>query len=327
MRRRFGRQFLVLSLICSAAAAFPQARFSETDLSAPDAGQRLVAAAASEKKMADAISLLELYAPRLGAGEGKRGAFAALARFRELGGAFSLAAEAWLSASAAEPGARDGRSLLEAARCLIAVGETERASTEIASILASAADSGTLSGARLLDAYAAAFRRDESAVSSLKAISSDDAYAADRTTVLFLLARLFGDGPSRDRLLKDFSASPEALVLSGSGAALAALPHWLIAADRAAVSVKAGPLHQRADEEKPPAASGGPAALQLGLFKEEKNARALVSRLSAKGFTATIAPRSVGGSAYYAVTVDPGKAVEETTMRLKDAGFESFPLF
>ena len=329
MDGRVGLKLLFFLFALRFAASAPaEARFSDSDLAARDAGQRLVAAASSERKIADSIGLLERYAPRLSDAEGRREAFSALARLRELFGSFSLAAEAWLSAAAADPGRRDDRAALEAARCLIAVGESERAAAEVAPILTAAApDPAVFARARLIRAYAAAFLRDDSALPALKAFAADAVYASDHPNLLFLLARLFGDRPARERLLADFPGSPEALAIAGSTVALAAAPHWLLAADRALVSVKRQSASLPEIEEKPLSVSAGPVALQVGLFKAENNARALVSRLSAKGFAATIEPRTVGAASYYAVTVEPGPSAEETTMRLKDAGFESFPLF
>jgi cell division septation protein DedD len=79
-----------------------------------------------------------------------------------------------------------------------------------------------------------------------------------------------------------------------------------------------------------PAATGpraGPQALQTGLFSREENAHAAVARLAAKGFAAEVGRKTVNGVAYWAVSVAPGEDPNRTIMRLKDAGFESFPVF
>jgi hypothetical protein len=65
----------------------------------------------------------------------------------------------------------------------------------------------------------------------------------------------------------------------------------------------------------------------VGLFKSEQNAQSLVARLEAKKFASTVSKRKVGEALYWVVTVDPGGSVRDMTMKLKDAGFESFPLF
>jgi cell division septation protein DedD len=67
--------------------------------------------------------------------------------------------------------------------------------------------------------------------------------------------------------------------------------------------------------------------LQIGLFRREENAKALMKRLGAAGFKAELMRRIVGTDEYFAVTVAGGDEADKTALRLKDAGFESFPLF
>jgi tetratricopeptide (TPR) repeat protein len=73
--------------------------------------------------------------------------------------------------------------------------------------------------------------------------------------------------------------------------------------------------------------TGGPRALQAGLFSREQNAQALVSRLASRGFTASVSQKQVNGVTYWAVTLPPGENSNQTILRLKDAGFEAFPVF
>ena len=65
---------------------------------------------------------------------------------------------------------------------------------------------------------------------------------------------------------------------------------------------------------------------QCGLFREEANAKALVSQLKTKGFDAKITTeKRASGTTYYIVVVDENK---EGTMglKLRDAGFECYPV-
>ncbi|MDR2028472.1 MAG: SPOR domain-containing protein, partial [Treponema sp.] len=71
----------------------------------------------------------------------------------------------------------------------------------------------------------------------------------------------------------------------------------------------------------------GPRALQTGLFSREENAKAMAARLSAAGFSPAIVPRKVNDADYWAVTVPPEADSNRTILRLKEAGFESFPVF
>jgi cell division septation protein DedD len=76
------------------------------------------------------------------------------------------------------------------------------------------------------------------------------------------------------------------------------------------------------------AASGGAVVLQIGLFGREENARALATRLKNAGFTPSVSPRAINGAAYFAVTVNaPSGDVNAMILRLKDRGFEAFPVY
>jgi hypothetical protein len=67
--------------------------------------------------------------------------------------------------------------------------------------------------------------------------------------------------------------------------------------------------------------------LQTGLFSREANAGAMAERLRSAGFQPALSRRNVKGTEYWAVTVEPGRDMRQTILRLKDAGFESFPVF
>ncbi|MFA6508266.1 MAG: hypothetical protein WCT14_19340, partial [Treponemataceae bacterium] len=199
--------FLTFAFVLTVSHVFA-VEWTDAELAAPGAGEKLAIASTAEKNVADALVLLEKNAPRLPSGVGKRRAYAALARLRELSGNFALASAAWVTASEAEAGSRHDASLLESARCLIAVGETENASTQIRTVLLTGKDEVSLSRARILSAYAAAFQRDPSAIPLLKAFADNELYAAEKPTMLFLLARVFADTPARERLLGEFPNSP-----------------------------------------------------------------------------------------------------------------------
>jgi hypothetical protein len=53
----------------------------------------------------------------------------------------------------------------------------------------------------------------------------------------------------------------------------------------------------------------------------------MADRLRAAGFIPEVGTRVVNGASYWSVTVPPGDDSSVTTLRLKDAGFESFPVF
>lgn len=67
------------------------------------------------------------------------------------------------------------------------------------------------------------------------------------------------------------------------------------------------------------------ARYQIGIFSDPHNADLLVAELSKKGFTARAEKRSVGGRELVAVIVE-GEA-DSILLRLKDSGYEAYPLF
>jgi cell division septation protein DedD len=83
---------------------------------------------------------------------------------------------------------------------------------------------------------------------------------------------------------------------------------------------------------QPGSAQPAPAArqavlLQTGLFSSEGNAQKQADRLRTAGFSPLITRRTVNGTEYWAAGVSPGQDLSQMTLRLKDAGFESFPVF
>jgi hypothetical protein len=53
----------------------------------------------------------------------------------------------------------------------------------------------------------------------------------------------------------------------------------------------------------------------------------MVERLKKAGFDAGLRRRTVNGAAHWAVSVPPGEDMNGTIRRLKEAGFESFPVY
>jgi cell division septation protein DedD len=67
--------------------------------------------------------------------------------------------------------------------------------------------------------------------------------------------------------------------------------------------------------------------LQTGLFGREENARVMADRLKKAGFTPVVSRRTVNGVSYFAVSVNASGDVNAVILRLKDSGFEAFPVY
>lgn len=335
--RRFLTLFFVLAFSTQLFAAEGEGK-PKTDLSVSDELERLTT---------------EAYA--YPAGSKKRDALVELALLRELSGDNEGASSAWADAAFAAGEGRDDSALLEAARCLIAIGEIDRAFADLRTVLITGRDKVAISRARYLGAQLSAFRGDEDAVATLSTFVDDVEYADRRATTLYLLWLLTSDGSFRDRLVADHAKSPEATLASAperASVSIAQTPLWLFFPARGAVpSANEAPLPKAASSaavaEVPPSAapvaatptkpaslsapdtaeSSRSVALQIGLFRREENAKVLMKKLDAAGFKAEMTHRVVGSDEYYAVVVSGGTKPDETALRLKDAGFESFPLY
>ncbi|MDR1287092.1 MAG: SPOR domain-containing protein [Treponema sp.] len=278
------------------------------------------------------IQNLEQIAGRPGApGAERHGALTRLARLYELLGNFEAAAGTWLTAAAAVPERRDDASLVRSGRCFAVMGEWEKAEAAVAPVLLSSRDGGANLEARYLVARIAAFRSGDT--SALRSLLEDPGFSGMKPAIYYTLWRLTGSETWKTPLLSEYSRSPEGRIAAGGENAVDAKPSalWLL---------PAGPLLPAG--EGPPAAGAAPPegesasariapppagrALQAGLFGKEANAAAMTERLKEAGFSPAVVRRTVNGNEYWAVHVPAGNDANETLRRLKDAGFDAFPV-
>jgi hypothetical protein len=280
---------------------------------------------------------------------GQREALTRLARLLTLSGNLEGAADAWFRAAAAEPGSRDDMSLLEGIRCLIAMGQLETAEEQVRTILLTGSGQEAQLEARYLGSHIQAFQTGNGAV--LATFLQSDEYADRRPSLLYSLWRVTGEAAWKNRLETEYPSSPEARIVRGlpseqvSGAPTAM---WILLPGRDGVVLEepvtggapAVPAQgtapqvtavQPAQPDTPPAfVSPAPAPrgmLQTGLFSREENAQAMAARLKNADFAALVTRRRVNGAEYWAVGVPPDENMNETILKLKNAGFESFPVY
>jgi hypothetical protein len=274
---------------------------------------------------------------------GRREAFTRLARFLTLSGNLEEAADAWFKAG-------DDMSLLEGARCLIAMGQLDAAEEHVRNILLTGDIREVQREARYLGSQIQAFRTGNGTV--LASFLRNDEYADKRPSMLYTLWRVTGEEAYRIRLETEYPSSPEARIIRDAGQVLGApTAMWLLlpgregvvlgerAASAGSAEAGAGPAASPPVAAVPapvpalPAAvpsataAAGSVVLQTGLFSGEENTRAMADRLQKAGFTALITRRRVNGTEYWAVGVSPGENMNDTILALKDAGFESFPVY
>jgi tetratricopeptide (TPR) repeat protein len=253
----------------------------------------------------------------------KHDALVRIAKLSQLSGNKEKAAQAWYDAANIDKSKRDDAALLNACRIYISLGEYEKAESGIQALLGSNQDSGILARTRLLQAQLEAFKKDDP--QPLSPLAADPVYAAQRPEIYYTLWQISGASSWRDKLLSEYPQSPESRMASGI-MAQAATPQWLLFPGQD--SVVAAAINTAAPASPQTAAPlPAPGILQTGLFGREANAQAMAEGLKQAGFRPQVTRRNVNGSEYWAVTVPPGANINTTIMQLKDAGFESFPVF
>ena len=277
------------------------------------------------------ISRLESFVATPGASPGQRyDAYMNLQRLYQLSGNPEAALKACGGALAAAPG--DGRALLEQARLLLSLGEYERAAAALNAISGTGQGDGLFLQARYLGALLEAFRSGNT--QPLALLVADPAFAGYLGGIYYALWKLTGLSSWKTRLTAEFPQSPEAKIAAAPGAVDSApTPFWLLFPGRDSITLSPGVLSP-APSLAPssslsaplPDPSGQAGLLQTGLFSREENAKAMADRLKKAGFVPQILKRQVNGSDYWSVTVSGGKDMNAAIAKLKDAGFESFPV-
>jgi len=325
----------------------------------------VIAEAISRKESEKVIAALESGARKLGEPASKRAVLRFLADYEERLALADRAADHYLEAASSGAGSRDEGLVLDAARCRLSLGDAERANALVSSVLLASFDDAVLARARVYAAWISLSSAEDPrpALSQIRSYADQPAFAAYEPALLFTLWWSDSDASARDRLLARHPASPEAAVARGE-MGIAPISFWYLmprdarsiaafAAKGSAKSVvsKSAPVSEPADTKVSgdTKASGDDKAVadakvsadaltsgdehprptwhQLGFFRQRDYADELVAKLRAKGFEPIVRnEKRPSGTVYFAVLV-PEDPRGEVGPRLKDAGFESFPLF
>jgi tetratricopeptide (TPR) repeat protein len=318
----------------------------------PDFPARLIAAVERTSGVPELLALMEEFVPRVKEGPERRALLLRWAAVLELSGRWEEAAARYEEAAFAAPGQRDTESLLWAARAWLAAGEAEKALSILRILGAASPEASIRTRSLVLEGWARLIEGSAAEARSLAARAASS--PPDRETLLAALTLLWAasEGPARGeaaaRIRKDFPGSPEAaMVESGS---VPPASHWLLTPAGGGTRppgapAPGSPAAPAALDSDPLAASSPPAAsepapasarpsepsrissYQAGAFSEERNAAALVKELLGKGFAAVVERRERGGKPLWVVLVPAGADPQATLLRLKDAGYEAYPVF
>jgi hypothetical protein len=257
----------------------------------------------------------------------KHDALVRIAKLSQLSGNKEKAAQAFYDAAYIDKSRRDDAALLNACRIYISLGEYEKAESGAQAIILSNQDEVILTRTRLLQAQLEAFKKNDP--QSLVPLASDTAYTAQRPEIYYTLWQISGSSSWKNKLLAEYPQSPESRMASGA-AAQAATPQWLLFPGRDSLVIAPASSQAAAPAKSAPApatSSSPPGILQTGLFGREANAQAMAAALEQAGFHPQLSRRQVKGSEYWVVMVSAGSDMSAAIMQLKNAGFESFPVF
>ena len=291
--------------------------------------QNTVQASPGVNSLADEISRLEKTSGGANASGERYNAFMSLARLFRLSGNPEAALKAYEGALTIFPG--NGQVLFEQGRLLISLGEFEKAAIAINVMFGDSQNRELIKQGRFLGAMLEAFRSGNTV--SLATLADDNEFSEYKSAAYYTLWILSGLSSWKNRLAAELPQSPEAKIANGLVAS-AITPHWLLFPGRASVTLASAqqPPASPPVQVPVPAAARPPEPavqegfLQTGLFSREENARTLAARLLTAGFEAQIKGRTVNGSDYWAVYVPYGKDMNAEIMKLKNAGFEAFPV-
>ncbi|MCL2472522.1 MAG: tetratricopeptide repeat protein, partial [Treponema sp.] len=284
-------------------------------------------------------------------------AFMNLARLYQLSGNPEAAIKALDGALSVSPG--DGRSLLEQGRLLISIGEYEKAGAALLSLLKNSQDRELLVQGQYLTALLELFSIGNT--EPLAGLAENPDFSDYRGSIYYSLWKITGLESWKTRLIAELPLSPEAKAANGTVNS-PVTPLWLLspggnsllgaitppgsAQSPASIPPAAAPVFPaevQASSAAQPAPVGAATAqpanaksaetnpaetnlLQVGLFSKEDNAKTMAARLIKAGFDAIIIRRQVNGGDFWAACVPYGNEMNAMILKLKNAGFESFPV-
>lgn len=284
--------------------------------------------------LADSVTLISgLLAKTIKAAD-RRDLYVELASIQELLGWFEAAADSWEAAVSALPGQGETAWLLSAAACRLAIGDSGSATALAKAALLTTARPGMVALALLIEAHAMMLAGDLAGAlaGSMEVLAIK---SSGLETAALALARDASTGAVREgyekKLQEMFPGRPETYDALASRYSLvhfnpdhssgAVIPSPI----DSAVSVSASSNARQADNTAEAASS--PVYYQLGAFRDEDNALLMSSRLVRAGFRPKTVRRESRTGVLSIVYLEAGSDPARLTIALKDAGFESWPLF
>lgn len=330
------------------------------------AGQ-VINGALQTRSVYSAIDFINSSLPSVASDNDKRSVYIYLGTLQESISDYQNAKVSYINAARLQGNDIDGaphRSnemlVLDAVRCSLSLGEATEALTFLASSVRSSTDKNVISYVKLYEQWAvlsnsSSINTEDESIRLLKSYAKDENMAAVQKEVLFTLWYVTGESSYSSELLQKYPSSMEAGIVKEE-VLITPAPFWYFLPKKE-VGVSPTPstkAEKSANKQEPPAAvskskeevsnkreevSGKigevsesedevyPKKQQLGLFRDKNNAINYVKKLSLAGFNAYIMEETrASGDAYFTVLVDEDEK-HTVALRLKNAGFECYPLY
>ena len=326
--------------------------------------QTLAQKAFAQKTEADVRQFFEKNLAVLPNAQAKVQALMLLADYEQHNGNYSNAADCYRRAAEFVTTDQKTALLLDAVRVLLCGGSMDSARSllsEIAAALPVSDEDPYYRRAAVYDTWRLlAEDRADRAVTLITAYTKKKAFSEYHPALLLTLWWVNGDEDAKQRLLKEYPAGMEAAAVNGTvtvqpstfwylmpRSGLAQQPAAGSSASKTSTSSKARTSSETTkasvqssaaskaeaastQSSKPAAVSetqAKPSYYQLGFYKTKKYAEALAADLQKKHFTPIIKEETrPSGTVYFAVLVKEN-AAGDMGLRLKDAGYEAFPIF
>ncbi len=283
----------------------------------------LFRAVKSSENTGTAIDLLTRYIPSIRSPESRAGAFNLMGEYYELSGDIKNAQSAYEQGADAAGGGTDYSLLLKSALMLQYMGEYRRSELQILRSLHGTDDSKTVETCYFLLARLYRLTGDkESYGEMVKEISE-----SKRPEILYFLNKI----PE-----KGYETSPENLLIRGEISLLPDVENafGLLNGDREGASETAfreDPENNAEVSVKNAETAGGENMffIQTGSFRNRDNAEYMSRDLAKLGFDTEISDQTISGNLYHKVYIKAKSAEEvpKLILKLKDAGYEGYPVY
>lgn len=319
----------------------------------------IIDGATKKSSVSDSVAYIKKNVASVSVNAEKRAVYAFLAAILEQQGQYAEAQKTYAQAASIQgssesvvsgvPNKNSEELVIDAVRCALCAGDYASADSYLNSAVRNSKNANVTAYVKLYEQWSALCKaKNESdtkeSIAMLKTYASLDSMKAVRPSILLTLWHLTGEAQYSENLKKNYPKGMETAIVKGEIQTLPT-PFWyfvprngvdlpeIASVDSSApAGAKTEPAPASSKNEKSESAAKSEKSekivrQQLGLFREEANAKALVDRVCAKGFKAEIATEVRPSGTKYFLVVVKENAKGSIGEELRTAGFECYPLF